>query len=73
VSETNTQGQSPLNKGTDLDHVEPAAPNLNVDPDMSRDGGPQSEEADGDADHTKQEDHAALSEEGTASGGAPEL
>lgn len=69
MSETNAQGQSPLNEGTNRDHPKPAAPNVNVDPDLSPTGGPQAEEA---PDSAEQDAPDPMTEEDTASGGAPE-
>jgi hypothetical protein len=60
-----------LNEGTNGNHDKPQAPNLNVDPDIATEA-PDADAPDQDADHTKQQDHDSLSEDDTASGGAPE-
>ncbi|MEO7121768.1 MAG: hypothetical protein ABI400_01360 [Lacisediminihabitans sp.] len=69
MSETNAQGQSPLNEGTDREHEAPEAPTIDVDPDLNPARPPQEAEDDQDA---TQQDHDPMSDDDTASGGAPE-
>lgn len=72
MSETNAQGQSPLNEGSDREHDAPEAPIIDVDPDLNPARGPQAAEGSEDSDDTKQQDHDPMSEDDTASGGSPE-